>query len=150
MPAYGTVEADEIAALPYPVTWRVGRFSSEIALAPRLQMRGLETVSTTRRNGRGPDSSLKRQWVFVWIHVHTVAALWTVTHWVTVRMARDIYIRRRRVPLSEIFPSISENFHLAHTNGTGQSCVEVNASAQYGLKSKDHSPSRPEGWPVFE
>ena len=94
----GTVEADEIAVLPDPITWRVGRFSSEIALAPRLQMRGLETVSTTRRNGRGPDSSLKRQWVFVWIHVHTVAALWTVTQWVTVRMARDIYIRRRRVP----------------------------------------------------
>ena len=78
MPAYGTVEADEIAVLPDPVTWRVGRFSSEIALA-RLQMRGLETISTTRRNGQGPDSSLKRRWVFVWIHVCTVAASWTVT-----------------------------------------------------------------------
>ena len=79
MPAYGTVEADEIAVLPDPVTWRVGRFSSEIALAPRLQMRGLETISTTRRNGRGPDGSLKRLWVFVWIHAYTVVALWTVT-----------------------------------------------------------------------
>ena len=76
---YGAVEADEIAVLPDPVTWRVGRFSSEIALAPRLQMRSLETISTTRRNGRGPDSSLKRQWVFVWTHVYMVAALWTVT-----------------------------------------------------------------------
>ena len=43
-------------------------------------MRGLETISTTRRNGRGPDSSLKRLWVFVWIRVYTVAALWIVTH----------------------------------------------------------------------
>ena len=43
-------------------------------------MRGFETISTTRWNGRGPDSSLERLWVFVWIHVYTVAALWTVTH----------------------------------------------------------------------
>ena len=81
MPACGTVEADEIAVLPDPVTWRVGRFLSEIALAPRLQMGGLKTISMTRRNGRGPDSSLKRLWVFIWIHVYTVAALWIVTHY---------------------------------------------------------------------
>ena len=46
----------------------------------------------------------------------------------TVRKIRDIYIRRRRDPLSEVY---SENFHLVHTNGTGQSYVEVNASVQY-------------------
>ena len=51
--------------------------------------------------------------------------------WITVRKTRDIYIRRRRVLLSEVYSSISENFHLVHTNGTGQSCVEVNASVQY-------------------
>ena len=50
----------------------------------------------------------------------------------TVRKTRDIYIRRRRVPLSEVYSSISENFHLVHTSGTGKSCVEVNASVQYG------------------
>ena len=66
--------------LPDPVTWRASQLSSKKALAPRLQMCGLETISTTRQNGRGPDSSLKRLWVFVWIHVYTVAALWTVTH----------------------------------------------------------------------
>ena len=34
-----------------PVTWRAGRFSSEIASAPRLQMCGLKTISTTQCNG---------------------------------------------------------------------------------------------------
>ena len=43
-------------------------------------MGGLKTISMTRRNGRGPDSSLKRLWVSVWIHVYTVVALWIVTH----------------------------------------------------------------------
>ena len=37
-----------------------------------FQMRGLETILVPRRNGRGPDSSLKRRWIFVWIHVYTV------------------------------------------------------------------------------
>ena len=55
-----------------------------------------------------------------------------VDYWVTVRKTRDIHIRRRRVPLSEVYSSISENFHLMHTNGTGQSCVKVNTSIQYG------------------
>ena len=74
-----------MTVLPDPITWRVGRFSSEITFAPRLQMRGLETISTTRRNGRGPDSSPKRLWVFVWIHVYTVAALWAVTQYTYIR-----------------------------------------------------------------
>ena len=65
-------EVDEITVLPIPVTWRVGRLSSEMVLAPRLQMRGLETISTTRRNGRGPDSSLKRLSIFVWTRVYTL------------------------------------------------------------------------------
>ena len=37
---------------------KVGLFLSEMVVAPRLQMGGLETISATRRNGRGPDSSL--------------------------------------------------------------------------------------------
>ena len=35
-----------------------------------LQMKGLETIFASRRNGRGPDSSLKRLWIFVWIRVY--------------------------------------------------------------------------------
>ena len=46
----------------------------------------------------------------------------------TIRNARNIYIRRRRVPLSEVYSSISENFHLAYTSGIEQPCVEVRAS----------------------
>ena len=66
-------EVDKTTVLPGPVTCRVGRFSSEMALAPRLRMRDLETISVTRRNGRGPDSSIKRL-----SSVHVVA-LWTVS-----------------------------------------------------------------------
>ena len=29
----------------------------------RFQMRSLETISVSRRNGRGPDISLKRLWI---------------------------------------------------------------------------------------
>ena len=73
--------------------------------------------------------------------------------WVTIHNARNIYIRRRRVPLSEVYSSISENFHLAYTSGIEQSCVEVRASVWYSWSRWDSSPSRPrnlEGWPVFE
>ena len=51
--------------------------------------------------------------------------------WVTIHNARNIYIRRRRVPLSEVYSSISENFHLVYTSGIEQSCVEVGASVWY-------------------
>ena len=61
-----------ITVPPDPVTWRAGRLSSKMALAPQLQMGGLETIPTTRRNGRGPDSSLKRLSIFVWTHVYTL------------------------------------------------------------------------------
>ena len=54
-----------------------------------------------------------------------------LTYWVTIHNARDIYIRRRRVPLSEVYSSISENFHLAHTGGIEQSCVKVSTSVWY-------------------
>ena len=50
----------------------------------------------------------------------------------TVHKTRDIYIRRRRVPLSEVYSPISENFYLAYTNMTEQSWVEANTSVQYG------------------
>ena len=50
-------------------------------------------------------------------------------YWVTVHKTWNIYIRHRRVPLSEVYSSISESFHLAYTSGIEQSCVEVSASA---------------------
>ena len=46
----------------------------------------------------------------------------------TVHKTRNISVRHRRVPLSEVYSSISENFHLARTSGIEQSCVEVSAS----------------------
>ena len=36
--------------------------------------------------------------------------------WVTVPRTRDIYIRCRRVPLAEVYCSVSENFPLVWTN----------------------------------
>ena len=50
---------------PTPAVWTAAWSSSVMALAPRCQMRGLETTSTTRRNGRGPDSSLISPSTFV-------------------------------------------------------------------------------------
>jgi hypothetical protein len=64
-PAPSGVEVDGIIVLPDPVTWKIGRVLSETALALRLQMRGLETISAAQRNGRGLDSSLKRAWIFI-------------------------------------------------------------------------------------
>ena len=43
----------------------------------------------------------------------------------TVRKTRDVYIRRRRVPLAEVCCSISENFRIVCTNEIGQSSVDV-------------------------
>ena len=35
----------------------------------RSQMRGLETIFTARHDGRGPDSSLKMWWIFVYSEI---------------------------------------------------------------------------------
>jgi len=43
--------------------------------------------------------------------------------WATVPRTRDLNILRRRVPLAEIYCSISENFHIVYTNKTGESSV---------------------------
>ena len=47
-----------------------------------FQMTGLETISVSRRNGRGPDSSLKRRWIFVCTQRNLTdnVILRTVTH----------------------------------------------------------------------
>lgn len=51
---------------------QTGQSSIEVTPAPGRaevggtpQMRGLKTVSVTQRNGQGPDSSLKMDWMFV-------------------------------------------------------------------------------------
>ena len=69
VPAQGGVEVAGITAFPDPEVRRIGRALSKTALAPRLQMRGLETISAARHNGRGPDSSLKRRWIFVYTRI---------------------------------------------------------------------------------
>jgi hypothetical protein len=68
-PAQGGVEVVGIAAFPDPEIRRIGRALSKTALAPRLQMRGLETISAAQHNGRGPDSSHKRHWIFVYTRI---------------------------------------------------------------------------------
>ena len=59
----------------------------------------------------------------------------------TVPRTRDLNIRRRRVPLAEIYCSISENFHIVYTNKTGESSVGVTTLP---------APRSLEGWLGFE
>jgi len=46
-------------------------------------------------------------------------------YWVTVPRTRDIYICCRRVPLAEVYCSVSENFTLVWTNENRELSVEV-------------------------
>jgi len=48
-----------------------------------------------------------------------------MSDWVTVPRTRDIYIRRRRVPLAEVYCSVSENFPLVWTNENRELSVEA-------------------------
>ena len=43
----------------------------------------------------------------------------------TIHNTRYYYIRRRRVPLVEVYSSISENLRIAHADETEQLSVEV-------------------------
>jgi len=45
--------------------------------------------------------------------------------WVTVPRTRDIYIRCTRVPLAEVYCSVSEKFPLVWTNENRELSVEV-------------------------
>ena len=65
VPAYGGVEIDGVTVPPDPIFRTGGWVSSERFVVPRLQMRGLETISAARRNGRGPDSFLISSWLSV-------------------------------------------------------------------------------------
>jgi hypothetical protein len=63
--ACSEVQVDGVAVISSLISQRVGWVSSQTAEAPCFQRRGFEVISVLRRNGRGPDSSLKRVWVFV-------------------------------------------------------------------------------------
>ena len=45
-----------LSSFPPHVVWKVGWVSNETAEAPSPQIRGLETISTPRHNGRSPDN----------------------------------------------------------------------------------------------
>ena len=49
-------------------------------------------------------------------------------YWVTVHKTRDIYIRHSRVPLPEIYSSLSEVFHKAYADETEVPGVEAVAA----------------------
>ena len=63
--AQSSVEASWVTVLPELVVPKVGCISNEMVVAPQFQIRGLETISPTRKSGRGPDSSLISAWIFV-------------------------------------------------------------------------------------
>jgi hypothetical protein len=44
---------------------------------------------------------------------------------VTVHKTRNIYVRRRRVPLAEFYYSVYENFHIACINEIGEQSIEA-------------------------
>ena len=71
----------------------------------------------------------------------------------TVPRTRDLNIRRRRVPLAEIYCSTSENFRIVYTNKTGESSVRVTPAC--GGVEVDGAATLPaprsfEGWLGFE
>ena len=66
VPAQGGAEVAGIAAFPDPEIHSIGWVLGKTALALRLQMHGLETISAAQHNGWGPDSSLKRHWIFIY------------------------------------------------------------------------------------
>jgi hypothetical protein len=71
-PTCGGVEVSGIAVLPVLVVRKVCWVSNKTAKAPRFQICDLGTISTSQHNGRGPDSYLKRLWIFVWMRVYMV------------------------------------------------------------------------------
>ena len=82
--------------------------------------------SWVKRNTRGSWNPTSREtesvlWKAGTNHCPIQTRIPQRTNWVTAHKIRNIYIRRRRVPLSEVCSSISENFHLVYTSGIEQS-----------------------------
>ena len=70
----------------------------------------------------------------------------------TVRKTRDIYVRRRRASLTDVYCS-SENFRIAYPNETGQSgTAETPAygGIKVGMVMVLPGPHNLDGWPAFE
>ena len=64
-PAYGGVEVHGAAVLPAPHSLEAWPGFERNGRGAGFQMRGSEKISTSQRNGRGPDSSLKRLSIFI-------------------------------------------------------------------------------------
>ena len=62
--ACGGVEVGGVVILPAPCGLEGWLGFERNGRGAGFQMRGLETISTPRRNSRDPDSSLKRLWIF--------------------------------------------------------------------------------------
>ena len=61
-------------------------------------MRGLETISPTRQSGRGPDSSLKRQLIFIWTRLQHCVDLGTVTQLCNSALSLyTLYVKLREI-----------------------------------------------------
>ena len=88
------------------------------------QMRGLWTISVSRHNGRGPDSSLKREFIFVWNRVQRRLLLGTVTH------STD----NRRGSCAPINRSSSEIYILGHRKEKGPT------SSTHVVRNNRHTP----------
>jgi len=58
----------------------------------------------------------------------------TRQHWVTVHKTRERYIRHSRVPLPEIYSSLSGAFHKAYVDETEVPGVELAVSALGGIE----------------
>lgn len=95
-----------------------------MVVAPQFQMRGLETVPVTRRDGRGPDSSLKKsmdipvhislpygQSLNVYVRVISTATNIVASHFtakkITIRNLMQASRQRLDVPLDHSFPTTS-------------------------------------------
>ena len=64
-PACSGVELHGAAILPVPHSLESWPSFERNGRGARFQMLSLETISMPRRNGQGPESSLKRLWIFV-------------------------------------------------------------------------------------
>jgi len=64
-PTCGAAEVGEFATLPALRSFEGWLGFKRKGQGTGFQMHGLEIISTPRRNGRGPDSSLKRLLIFV-------------------------------------------------------------------------------------
>ena len=65
-PARGAAEVQvSLPSFLPPIVLKVCWDLSENLKGVGFQVRGLETISTPRRNGRGPDSPLKRLLIFI-------------------------------------------------------------------------------------